>query len=127
LGYGAKPHRIFFEKMALYDELPVFKAAYDLLLDIFRFSATLTREYKYTLGEKLKNETLEMLMLVYRANSTKEKHDTIQKAREQIEMVRLLLRVLKDLNQISVNSFVRVNQQVENVSKQLTGWQKSQK
>jgi hypothetical protein len=46
--------------MALYDELPVFKAAYDLLLDIYRFSATLTREYKYTLGEKLKNETLEM-------------------------------------------------------------------
>jgi hypothetical protein len=43
--------------MALYDELPVFKAAYDLLLDIYRFSAKLTREYKYTLGEKLKNET----------------------------------------------------------------------
>jgi len=113
--------------MALYDELPVFKAAYDLLLDIYRFSATLTREYKYTLGEKLKNETLELLMLVYMANSSKTKFDIIQQAREQIEVVRLLLRVLKDLNQISVNSFVRVNQQVENVSKQLTGWQKSQK
>jgi hypothetical protein len=113
--------------MALYDELPVFKAAYDLLLDIYRFSSTLTREYKYTLGEKLKNETLELLMLVYRANSSKTKFDIIQQAREQIEVVRLLLRVLKDLNQISVNSFVRVNQQVENVSKQLTGWQKSQK
>ena len=112
--------------MALYNELPVFKAAYDLLLDIYRFSATLTREYRYTLGEKLKNETLELLMLVYRANSSKTKFDIIQQAREQIEIVRLLLRVLKDLNQISVNNFVRVNQQVENVSKQLTGWQKSQ-
>ena len=61
--------------MALYDELPVFKAAYDLLLDIYRFSSTLTREYKYTLGEKLKNETLELLMLVYRANSSKTKFD----------------------------------------------------
>jgi hypothetical protein len=113
--------------MALYNELPVFKAAYDLLLNIYGFSATLTREYKYTLGEKLKNETLELLLIVYRANSGKEKYDIIQQAREQIELVRLLLRVLKDLNQISVNSFVRVNQQVENVSKQLTGWQKSQK
>ena len=124
---GRSPIEFYFFKMALYDELPVFKAAYDLLLDIYRFSATLTREYKYTLGEKLKNETLELLMLVYRANSSKTKFDIIQQAREQIEIVRLLLRVLKDLNQISVNSFVRVNQQVENVSKQLTGWQKSQK
>ena len=44
-------------KMPLYNELPVFKAAYDLLLNCYRFSATLTREHKYTLGEKLKNET----------------------------------------------------------------------
>ncbi len=113
--------------MALYDELPVFKASYDLLLDIYRFSSTLTREFKFTIGEKLKNETLQLLILVFRANSEREKIQAIQKAREQIEMVRLLLRVLKDLKQISLKSFVRVNQQVENVSKQLSGWQKSQR
>ena len=113
--------------MTLYDELPVFKASYDLLLNIYQFAATLTREYKYTLGEKLKNETLELIMLIYRANSNRSKIDIIQQAREQIELVRLLLRVLKDLKQISIKGYVRINQQVENVSKQLTGWQKSQK
>jgi hypothetical protein len=38
-----------------------------------------------------------------------------------------MLRLVKDLKQISIKSFVRINQQVENVSKQITGWQKSQK
>jgi len=38
--------------MSLYDELLVFKASYDLLLNIFHFTANFKREYKYTVGEK---------------------------------------------------------------------------
>lgn len=45
--------------MAKYDELPVFKASYDLLVEIFRFTRNFTKEYKYTVGEKLINETLD--------------------------------------------------------------------
>jgi len=48
-------------------------------------------------------------------------------AREQIEVIRLLIRVMKDMKQISLEKFVRINEAVENVSKQLSGWQKSQK
>ncbi len=56
--------------MAAYNELPVYKAAYDLLLEIFKFSANLKREYKFTLGEKLKNEVTDLLTNIYKANST---------------------------------------------------------
>jgi len=48
-------------------------------------------------------------------------------AREQIEVIRLLIRVMKDMKQISLKKFVTVNKSVENVSKQLSGWHKSQK
>ena len=48
-------------------------------------------------------------------------------AREQIEVIRLLIRVMKDMKQISLEKFVRINHVVESVSKQLSGWQKSQK
>jgi len=59
--------------MARYDELPVYKASYDLLLEIFKFTKSFSKEYKYTVGESLKNETLELITLIYRANSKKEK------------------------------------------------------
>ena len=111
----------------MYDELPVYKASYDLLLVIFQFTTNFTREYKFTLGERLKNEAIELIVLVFRANSKTSKYDILQQAREQIEVLRLLIRLLKDLKQISLKSFIRINQQVENVSKQLTGWQKSEK
>ena len=113
--------------MAQFNELLVYKATYDLLLAIFQFTKEFSREYKYTVGESLKKETIELLTLIYRANSRYQKSDVLQIAREQVEVIRLLIRVMKDMKQISLNKFVTINKSVENVSKQLSGWQKSQK
>ncbi len=113
--------------MAQYNELPVYKATYDLLLAIFQFTKDFSKEYKYTVGETLKKETIELLTLIYRANTRHKKDDVLQMAREQIEVIRLLIRVMKDMKQINLEKFIKINQVVENVSKQLTGWQKSQK
>jgi hypothetical protein len=45
--------------MGLHNELPVYKACYDLLIEIFQFTKDFSKEYKYTVGESLKNETIE--------------------------------------------------------------------
>jgi hypothetical protein len=111
--------------MALYSELSVYKASYDLLLGIFQFTKEFSKEYKYTVGESLKKETIELLTLIYRANTRRNKEEVLQSAREQIEIIRLLIRVMKDMKQISLEKFVKINESVENVSKQLAGWQKS--
>ena len=113
--------------MTLHQELPVYKSCYDLLLEIFLFTKDFAKEYKYTIGETLKKETTELLTLIFRANTQKNKEDILQEAREKVEIIRLLVRVMKDLHQINVKKFVQVNQRVEEVSRQLTGWQKSQK
>lgn len=72
-----------FLKMAQYNELPVYKATYDLLLAIFQFTKDFSKEYKYTVGESLKKETIELLTLIYRANTRHQKADVLQMAREQ--------------------------------------------
>ncbi|PIS29554.1 MAG: hypothetical protein COT43_03575 [Candidatus Marinimicrobia bacterium CG08_land_8_20_14_0_20_45_22] len=102
------------------------KASYDLLLEIFRFTKEFNKEFKYTVGESLKKETLDLITLIYRANSKADKRETLQSAREKIEVIRLFIRLMKDLKQISLEKFVQVNKRVENVSKQLTGWKKKQ-
>jgi len=111
--------------MGQYEELPVYKASYDLLVEIFRFTKNFNKEYKYTVGESLKKETLELITLIYRANTKQNKVDVLQEARERVEVIRLFIRLLKDLQQISLKKFVFINKQVENVAKQLTGWQQS--
>ena len=63
---------ILHKKMALHNELPVYKATYDLLLEIFKFTKEFGKEYKYTVGENLKKQTIDLLTLIYRANSRKD-------------------------------------------------------
>lgn len=111
--------------MALYNELPVYKSAYDLLLQIFDFSVHLSREYKFTIGEKLKNSATDVLTNIYRANRTQDKIKFVEEAREQTELVRLYIRILHDVKQISLKKTIFLNQYIEDVSKQLAGWQKS--
>jgi hypothetical protein len=111
--------------MALYYELPVYKSCYDLLLIVFRLVKNFQKEYKYTIGEKLKNEAIEMIIQVFKANVARDKKEHLLKARESVEIIRLLLRVLKDLKQIDLKTFVEINIKIEEISKQFTGWQKS--
>jgi NADH:ubiquinone oxidoreductase subunit H len=85
------------------------------------------REYKFTLGESIKKEAMEMIKNIYRANSSTNKYQLIQAARENIEMIRLDLRILQDLKQLNLKRFVFLNEKVENISKQLVAWQKFSK
>jgi len=111
--------------MKLHSDLPVYKSTYDLLLGIFEFTKSFSKEYKYTVGESLKKETIDLLILIYRVNTRQDKAVVLEEAKERIEVIRLLIRLMKDLHQISIKSFVGINSTVEEVSKQLTGWHKS--
>jgi len=44
--------------MSLAEELPVYKASYDLVLSIFNLAKNFNKDFKYTLGESLKNEAV---------------------------------------------------------------------
>ena len=53
--------------------LPVYKSTYDFFTYSFELIRNVDRDYKYTVGEKLKNQILELMMNVYRANLGREK------------------------------------------------------
>lgn len=113
--------------MGMYDDLPIYKASYELLLEIFKFVRSFNKEFKYTVGDRLKKETVDLITLIYRANSSRDKAEIIQRAREKIEVIRLMMRLLMDLKQVNLQKFVFINDKIEGISRQLIGWQKSQK
>ena len=110
--------------MALYFNLPVYKESYDLLLQIFEYSAKLPREYRYTLGERLKNESTDILLQIFEASLFNgiQKKNAIDKALFHLEKCRLYIRLFKDLNVWGVSKQVSLNQRIESISKQLTQW-----
>lgn len=112
--------------MALFSELPVYKLGYDLLINIYQRTSNFSREYRYTMGERLKNESTDMLINIYKSNKCKKENriQYIDAARQNVEVIRLLLRVCKDLKVIGIKGYVVLNIQVEELSKQLSSWQK---
>ena len=110
--------------MATYDNLPVYKVSYDLLQKLFSVVSNFRREYKYTLWETIKKEVIDLIISIYRANSHKDKQSYLEQARGHIEVVRLLIRLCKDLREIDLKEFVIINQMIESISKQLTAREK---
>jgi len=54
--------------MARYNELPVFKDMYTLTLLLFEYTQDFSREYKYTIGQDIKRDALQLIRSIYRAN-----------------------------------------------------------
>ena len=68
---------------------------------------------------------MELVIHIFKANRVIEKKEYILQARENIEVIRLMFRLLKDLKQISLKRFIAINSKIEEVSRQLAGWMKS--
>jgi hypothetical protein len=113
--------------MSRYNELPIYLSTYNFTLEIFKLVKDFSREYKYTIGETLKKETLELIMLLCKINSTPQKerkNQLMNLARESVESIRLLLRLSYDLNLMRLRRFSQISLKLENISRQLVGWQK---
>ncbi|BAK75427.1 Retron-type reverse transcriptase [Pseudogulbenkiania sp. NH8B] len=59
--------------MALHTQLPIYKVTYDLLALITKLTASMPRDFKRSLGDDLRNECVRLSILVYRANSARNK------------------------------------------------------
>ncbi|BAS67091.1 four helix bundle protein [Bathymodiolus septemdierum thioautotrophic gill symbiont] len=112
--------------MALFSELSVYKIGYDFLLEIYNRTKKFPREYKFSLGEKMKQASLDLLIDVYKANKSRKETRIIhiENARQSVEVLRLFLRISKDLQLLSTKGFASLNIMIQDLSKQLTAWQK---
>ncbi len=110
--------------MADYYHLNVYKSSYKLLVESYKGTKNLNKEHKYTIGEKIKEKSFEVLLNIYRANKAKEKIVFINNALDDVEFIRLSIRLLRDLNVINDTKFVNFSEIIEDVSTQFEKWGK---
>lgn len=112
--------------MSLYDNLPVYRAGYSFLTDLFRVITNLPRDYRYSLGDEMKKCVMNILLCIYKANATTEKYDLLCSACDEMLKVKIYLRVLRDLHLISSKTFSYLAVKEDNLSRQLNGWRNKQ-
>lgn len=113
--------------MALYTNLPIYKATYTLLLDVTKTMQHVPRDCRYTLGQDLRRKLTELLVLIYQANRTHHKLKTIALMRDTLLEAQVYMRLMSDMHYISEGRYLALAEQTSNMSKQLTAWAKSER
>ena len=112
--------------MALHKELPIYKAAYDLLKLAAEITRNFPRDFKRSIGEKVRDECVEIVTLIFKANVSTNKVPHIETLLERVQVIELLLRLSKDLRFISTKQYSSVIDITDQIGKQSTGWKKQQ-
>lgn len=114
--------------MAQSEHLPIYKATYDLCLHFERVVHGFARYHKYSLGTDLRDGARRILKLVVRANARRDKASVLLQIREEVEQLKVLLRLGNDVKAFSnFNSFEHAIGLVVDIAKQNEGWLKSQR
>lgn len=110
--------------MALTIALPIYKVTYDLLTAVTPLTANMPRNHKGTIGKKLSEECMELVVMIYRANSARDKAPHLQMLLERMQVVELLLRLSRDLRLISTGQYAGAISLTDTIGKQANGWRK---
>jgi len=110
--------------MAITSELPIYKVAYDLLDVIMDLYANMRRDFKQSLGGKLRDECVEIVTLIFRANCAREKTPHLDALIERLQVAELLLRISRDKLLITTGQYAKAVALTDKVGKQAGGWRK---
>ncbi|MGY1490755.1 four helix bundle protein [Methylobacillus pratensis] len=110
--------------MAIHTELPIYKVTYQLLELVAKLAKNMPRDYKQSLGGKLRDECLEMSVLVFRANVAEQKSQHLLKLIEHQQVAELLLRLVCDLRLISHEQWAKAVELTTSIGKQANGWRR---
>lgn len=111
--------------MAIHSELPIYKVAYDLLGVVVQLVKNMPRDFKQSIGGKIRDECIEVATLVFRANVAADKAPHLLNLLERLQVAELLLRLARDLRFISTGQYAKAIALTGSIGKQANGWRKS--
>jgi hypothetical protein len=73
----------------------------------------------------MKEEVIEMVVLIYRANSTQNKAPVIEVLLERLQVLELLVRLCHDLRLMTTKNYASIVEMTESIGRQAQGWKKA--
>jgi hypothetical protein len=112
--------------MAYYEHLPIYIKAMETAVYFENIVRNFSRYNKYNLGAEMRTKSRDMVKLIIKANSSRNKLPLLYELREHIEELKILIRISKESKAFhNFNSFKHAMECVVSVSKQNEGWIKS--
>ncbi len=112
------------------NEIPLYKSCYDLLLFTLKMVKDVSREYRFSIGDLIRKESMYLIKQVCEANkitNKEKKKEILEKSKSNTETIIFLCRALFELKEISLKKYTNVSLITEDISRQLAAWHKSLK
>jgi len=108
------------------NEIPAVTKLYDIIRWLFPQAEKFPRDYKFTLGDRIVKNLLDSLEIIIEAVYSKDKTHLLRKFNLQLEKIRYLIRLSKDLRCLSIKKYSFVSNEIDELGRMTGGWIKAE-
>ena len=108
-------------------DIPIFKKSYDLYKTFHEYRRVVPKQDRFTIFEKGESAILEVIECIMQASgeSKKEKLPTLERASIKLNMLRVFIRLMKDVKTIDGKKYMNLESVVDEIGRMLGGWIRS--
>ncbi len=98
---------------------------YDFTLWLLPKVEKFPRSYRFSVGDRLVSHGLNLLLVLVEAAYSPNKANALHQANIEVNAVRYLLRLAKDLKLLTFDSYEFATERVDEIGRMVGGWQKA--
>lgn len=107
------------------EELTVISKCYDLVLWTVNHTSRFPRQHRHVLGDRIERHLYDVLESLVEAKYTRNCRDLLDAVNRQLEKLRFLLRLAKDLKCLEVTSYGFGAKCLDEIGRLVGGWLRS--
>ena len=109
----------------MFQNLSIFEKTYEMILWLYPTINKFPKSQRFVLGQQIETAILEILKGIIQANSERDKIPYLKQMSVELDKLRILIRLSKDLKFINIKQYQFVVEKINEVGKMLGGWIKS--
>jgi hypothetical protein len=107
------------------NELPIVSKIYEIIVWAVPRLARLPRNHRFLLGDRIATGLYELMAVLVKARYLRQNKAMLREASTRLDMLRLEVRLLKDMRLFSLNRYEHLAREMNEVGRMLGGWLKS--
>ena len=104
------------------DDLIIYQKAYDFALWLHPVVNKFPKSQRFVMGQRIENKTLDLIHSMVVANALRDKSATLASASVELDELRILIRLAKDLHFVNVKQYGVAAEKMNEIGKLLSGW-----
>jgi hypothetical protein len=103
------------------DDLIIYQKTYDFLLWLYPVVNKFPKAQRFVLGQRIENKTLDLIHSIIFSNAERDKSALLKKASVELDELRTLIRLAKDLRFVNVKQYGVAAEKINEIGRLLSG------